>query len=302
MMKPLRMCAVLAVVAIATLSATRVARSEPGGLHLNVTPFAGLWDWAQEVNLKSKVFYGGRVGIGLGRYLGVDGYYSWMPTQTEYGIGDSLFRSSSLSPSADMKAPGYGADLTLNLLPERAINPYLFGGWHEEKITSKSSTPPPPAYFNGLEFGGGFKLGRGHTALLLEFRDKLLQLDSPSPYGDKLHNLSYIGGIQFSLGGTTSGGDSDKDGIKDKEDKCPDTPRGAIVDGSGCPVDTDGDNVPDGVDQCPSTPTGATVDARGCPSDEDNDGVPDGIDQCPGTPRARSWTRADVRRTRTRTA
>jgi OOP family OmpA-OmpF porin len=81
------------------------------------------------------------------------------------------------------------------------------------------------------------------------------------------------------------GKDSDGDGVPDNRDKCPSTPKGARVDGDGCPKDTDGDGVVDGVDRCPDTPHGAKVDAEGCPLDTDQDGVYDGLDECPDTPR-----------------
>ena len=282
-MRPLRKLFVLAVVAIATLPAARTAQSEPGGLHLNLFPFAGYATWSKDVNLKNKFMYGGLVGLGLGRYLGAEGYYSWLKPQTVYGSGDSLFTAASLSPRSTQTTKGYGADLTLNLLPSLAFNPYVLGGWHEEKLTS-DVTSVADRFQNGLEFGGGVKLGLGlKTAVRLEVRDKLWKLDSPPAPSDKrLSNFFYMGGIQISLGG--SGGDADHDGVKDKDDKCPNTPIGAKVDASGCPIDSDGDGVPDGLDQCPDTPKGATVDARGCPSDSDKDGVPDGIDQCPNTP------------------
>ncbi len=77
--------------------------------------------------------------------------------------------------------------------------------------------------------------------------------------------------------------DEDGDGIGDSDDRCPKTPKGAIVDEFGCPVDTDKDGVKDYQDDCPSTPKGAYVDARGCPSDKDDDGVFDGLDKCPST-------------------
>jgi len=187
-----------------------------------------------------------------------------------------------LSARSDQSIDGYGADLTLNLLPSAGFNPYVLGGWHEEKI--KSDVTSAKRYKNGLEYGGGVKLGLGgKAAIRLEARDKLWKFDSPPAPDDKnKSNLFYSGGIQISLGGYSQK-DSDKDGVRDSEDKCPDTPRGAKVDASGCPIDSDGDHVPDGIDQCPNTPAGATVDARGCPSDTDADGVPDGIDQCPGT-------------------
>jgi outer membrane protein OmpA-like peptidoglycan-associated protein len=78
--------------------------------------------------------------------------------------------------------------------------------------------------------------------------------------------------------------DSDKDGVLDGIDKCPNTPPGAVVDATGCPIDSDKDGVPDGIDKCPNTPLGAVVDTLGCPIDSDHDGVPDGLDKCPNTP------------------
>ena len=42
------------------------------------------------------------------------------------------------------------------------------------------------------------------------------------------------------------------------------TPAGIKVDQWGCPLDTDGDGVPDHLDKCPGTPRGALVDERGC--------------------------------------
>jgi len=66
--------------------------------------------------------------------------------------------------------------------------------------------------------------------------------------------------------------DSDGDGVYDHLDRCPGTPRGTLVDATGCPVvpkaaapvDSDGDGVFDDDDFCPGTPRGATVDDRGC--------------------------------------
>jgi len=89
-----------------------------------------------------------------------------------------------------------------------------------------------------------------------------------------IHLNFYYGGIK----------DSDKDGVVDSKDRCPDTPFGATVDEFGCPIDSDQDGVPDGLDMCPNTPLGALVDATGCPADADGDGVYDGIDKCPNTP------------------
>ncbi len=71
--------------------------------------------------------------------------------------------------------------------------------------------------------------------------------------------------------------DRDKDGILDKDDKCPDTP--GLPEFQGCP-DTDGDGVPDPDDQCPTV--AGPVENHGCPwPDTDGDGVIDKDDACP---------------------
>jgi len=88
-------------------------------------------------------------------------------------------------------------------------------------------------------------------------------------------------GVSYFLGGPK---DSDKDGVYNRGDLCPDTPTGQIVDDHGCPLDSDIDGVPDGWDACPNTPPGATVDEHGCPWDSDLDMVLNGLDRCPDTP------------------
>lgn len=78
--------------------------------------------------------------------------------------------------------------------------------------------------------------------------------------------------------------DSDRDGVFDRIDKCPNSARGFIVDTNGCPVDSDGDGVFDYKDQCPKTPKDVAVDTQGCPLDLDKDGVFDYKDSCLKTP------------------
>lgn len=58
--------------------------------------------------------------------------------------------------------------------------------------------------------------------------------------------------------------DSDRDGISDAIDNCPNTSRGDSVDSRGCSVDSDRDGIVNSVDLCPSTPQGDTVDNTGC--------------------------------------
>ncbi|MGD8305256.1 MAG: thrombospondin type 3 repeat-containing protein [Ignavibacteria bacterium] len=78
--------------------------------------------------------------------------------------------------------------------------------------------------------------------------------------------------------------DSDKDGIANSRDVCPNTPVNVNVDDFGCPVDSDHDKIPDYLDLCPDTPARVEVDLNGCPLDKDKDGVPDFRDRCNNTP------------------
>lgn len=74
--------------------------------------------------------------------------------------------------------------------------------------------------------------------------------------------------------------DRDKDGIPDKDDRCPDTP--GLPEFQGCP-DTDGDGIPDIDDKCPEV--AGPKENQGCPwPDTDGDGVLDKDDQCINVP------------------
>jgi outer membrane protein OmpA-like peptidoglycan-associated protein len=75
--------------------------------------------------------------------------------------------------------------------------------------------------------------------------------------------------------------DTDRDGVPDLEDRCPELPGLALL--QGCP-DTDGDGLADLEDACPTQAGGK--DTQGCPVSKDSDGdaIPDDIDRCPLDP------------------
>lgn len=106
----------------------------------------------------------------------------------------------------------------------------------------------------------------------------------PIPYKAKGVNLAL--GFSIVWGTNKSKKDTDKDGIYDRLDMCPNTPKNVQVDALGCPIDSDGDGIPDYLDQCPDTPEAAygLVDSVGCPIDSDGDSVPDYLDECSNTP------------------
>lgn len=81
-------------------------------------------------------------------------------------------------------------------------------------------------------------------------------------------------GVMFRFGGK----DTDRDGILDVDDECPEVP--GLLEFKGCP-DTDGDGIPDKDDACPEV--AGLKEFNGCP-DTDGDGVPDNLDKCPKIP------------------
>jgi len=78
-------------------------------------------------------------------------------------------------------------------------------------------------------------------------------------------------GAKFRFGAK----DTDKDGVKDKDDLCPETP--GKVELAGCP-DKDNDGIADKDDACPDV--AGKPEFKGCP-DTDGDGIIDSEDACP---------------------
>ncbi|MBD3234447.1 MAG: OmpA family protein, partial [candidate division Zixibacteria bacterium] len=182
-------------------------------------------------------------------------------------------------------------------LPESNIRPYVLGGLGAIFWTVESSQDEAEPDYNysdlvlkagaGAEFALSEKVGLD-VGLKFHFLPAYISTPEEWTSDDKKSSnrpfqAIFEPGIAFNyyLGG---GRDTDKDGVKDDFDQCPDTPLGAMVDANGCPLDDDGDGVYDGLDQCPNTPRGARVDVNGCPMDSDKDGIFDGIDKCPNTP------------------
>lgn len=84
--------------------------------------------------------------------------------------------------------------------------------------------------------------------------------------------------------------DSDSDGIADSKDECPQEAEDmdGFEDDDGCPeTDNDSDGIEDGQDKCPleAEDMDGFEDEDGCPEpDNDGDGIADGDDKCPTEP------------------
>jgi outer membrane protein OmpA-like peptidoglycan-associated protein len=139
---------------------------------------------------------------------------------------------------------------------------------------------------NGITGLAGFRIGISeHFAFRLAGTLDYV----PEPQSARLNHYMNWGtqaGISFLFGNRY---DHDHDKIADKQDKCPNTPKGEAVDNNGCSAtqrDSDHDGLADAYDKCPNTPANAQVDASGCSAeqrDTDHDGISDALDKCPNT-------------------
>lgn len=188
--------------------------------------------------------------------------------------------------------------------PESDFYPYILAGIGYERVSDERNLKDisiKDADFESHAFmqgGGGIGYRVGNNKLVLRAEVKLFQIIG----GDREEENEVIGvlGLGIPFGAVPKPPapklvikDSDGDGVMDELDKCPDTPKGVAVDGSGCPLpepkmeiiketipmsfdnnecpvkidgpDRDRDGVEDDIDQCPNTPCDFTVDKKGCP-------------------------------------
>lgn len=235
---------------------------------------------------------------GVTRNFVFDISVSYLSTYDDTSATDDANLKFMKKDVAERKLTGllFGLTGSFYFLPEERIQPFILAGLGIDKWKIK----PVDDGGDDLNITDlGFEAGLGMNFWLSEN----VALDIQAKWTQEIANLSaddvpgidftdweqreFRGYIEPSLGLTYQIGkapDTDKDGVSDKKDNCPDTPMGALVDEYGCPLDGDGDGVYDGLDACPTTPKGAIVDISGCPKDSDKDGVYDGIDMCPDTP------------------
>jgi len=109
--------------------------------------------------------------------------------------------------------------------------------------------------------------------------------------GDNLlssNHFQYSASLMYRFGSNDKNKDDDNDGVKNKDDDCPNV--AGVADNNGCPEevnDSDGDGIPDAIDNCPNE----YGTENGCPKEEetemivevdtDGDSVIDSEDNCP---------------------
>lgn len=114
--------------------------------------------------------------------------------------------------------------------------------------------------------------------LTLKANRKVFSREASDLFGKLESSGDYVNQFLFGFSYAFGNGDTDRDGVKDDEDACVNTP--GLPELNGCP-DDDGDGVRNSEDDCPDVPGLAAL--AGCP-DMDGDTVADKYDSCPETP------------------
>ncbi len=150
-----------------------------------------------------------------------------------------------------------------NLIGETAwFDPFVNLGIGYSKLADKSD----------------FKVNAGYGANFWLFENVGIKAESSYNHHFKATGTDFFqhsAGLVYRFGATVK--DTDKDGIFDEEDSCPEL--AGLLELKGCP-DTDGDGIPDNKDKCPKV-KGPKAN-NGCPwPDTDGDGITDNLDKCP---------------------
>ena len=145
-------------------------------------------------------------------------------------------------------------------------------GWFDPYIKVGGGYTAYESRFDDKE--GGFKALAG-GGINFWFTDHLgVNLQTGYHHGFQKNGTDYFqhsAGIVIKFGSK----DTDKDGIPDNKDACPEVP--GLKEFNGCP-DTDGDGIADKDDACPQVK--GPKEFNGCP-DTDGDGIADKDDACP---------------------
>ncbi len=181
----------------------------------------------------------------------------------------SLNKLKEESGTDEIKFFNIDALLKYGFNRDGTVSPYLKGGWG---FTSFDALENSEGYDRSLRltntYFGGLGLNFKLTDQFSAFVETSYRVTDDRP---TVNYLQHTVGIALGLGS----GDSDKDGVSDKKDQCPDVP--GLKEFEGCP-DTDGDGLPDNQDDCPEE--AGPIENNGCP-DTDGDGVLDKDDVCP---------------------
>ena len=271
-MRSLFVSAAALVIAAAPAAAQKAGTVEIGAF--------GRVTWFDDAyQLQTSPGFGGRLGFFVLRNLEIEGQYSYLPTHSNDSLTAAFDENVSVQTGR-----GY-LQYNINFRPMALIlgAGVAYSGYGGYYDTIPGHTDGiAPSFLVGLRFGVGGVL-QGRIDGTYDYVTSPAEFTGPP---DNASNWGLQAGLSLMFP-KEKPKDSDKDGVIDKLDQCPNTPAGETVNSVGCSqsqLDDDRDGVNNALDKCPNTPAGTPVDATGCPADDDKDGVPNTIDKCPNTP------------------
>jgi outer membrane protein OmpA-like peptidoglycan-associated protein len=185
-----------------------------------------------------------------------------------FSIGAQYSLNSIEVDNSDLDYTSLEGILKYNI-SEGNLFPYLFAGYglssFGKDINSEGIFPSTGA---GRTYIGGAGINYELSSnWLLNISSSFRSSSEKGSY----NHLQHVVGFSYVFGAE----DTDKDGVSDKKDVCPEVP--GLKEFDGCP-DTDGDGIPDNKDACPEE--AGSAELNGCP-DTDGDGIADKDDACP---------------------
>jgi OOP family OmpA-OmpF porin len=260
-----------------SLAAQRAGQFEAGA-------FAAYTRYDPAFGLANKLGGGTRLGYYFADAIGLD--------------ADVLFQSQySVAPGGTpitLQPLVASASLVANVARPGPLTLYLLGGY---SLLDFGTRPPYRFTDHGVHGGAGVRLFVTDR-IALRFEGRAVYTPSTQSSfgsGTAAHYLATAGLSVLHLGAPRHQPDSDRDGVPDSVDRCPDTPAGVTVDTHGCPVPRPAPAPAEtpapaaapapppppapplpppppppppaaqpGPAPCPPAPPGSKVDARGC--------------------------------------
>ena len=147
---------------------------------------------------------------------------------------------------------------------------YVYTEWNEAPVPAVNTSEP-----SGQSFGGSLQAGvdifiAENLAFNFTARYDMYDIGTTIIENSRLTTIEDRASLSALVGLTYRFGkkrlkDDDGDGVPNLRDECPNTIRGAPVDGRGCALDSDADGVIDLYDRCPDTLPHLPVSECGCP-------------------------------------
>jgi OOP family OmpA-OmpF porin len=270
-MKYLKVGLLATLVAVLFTTTTQAGQREGA---FSLSPMIGYHVFEGSQNTEDAIIGGLSLGYNVSKRWAAELEVRYTPTETD------------LPAQEDINAWSAGVNALYHFNPDGPFVPYASAGFGVMYFSSDDYEDDGDYMMN---WGVGAKYFINNDfALRMDLRH-LVDLHSDREWDhngdDQLdNNFLATAGLYWQFGGPAilppPPLDSDRDGIPDLRDKCPDTPLGVMVDAVGCPPvektpppppakfidgDDDGDGVLNSRDKCPGTLKGVIVDEDGCP-------------------------------------